>query len=455
MHIEQVQGPGISLLQTIVHFPTVPTDDSWWRSYHRRVAATTGLDAVSTAYRLLVRSDGNVERFVSSVFERSKERPARHLFGGMAFLEGLEEDSVALPNDSAEFESWASDLPKLQYRFMPPKLRVDGDIWLSCDFRIADHFDALIREAQSFGFVFGYQAHFRPFSPNPERQRRVGRNLIALKATSTPRDVLDDQERQCARFRAATLLVEETIATDTPESAKWLAAAIGRAFDAAPGRARARLPPPKFHDGGDDVAMMMHSSLLYDDWTEDDLLCSQAEDERFRIRVLSYRPATDRLPPRRRRGPPPDPPNTPFPPNLPLFDGPGHIFISYRRLDLPQITPILQHLAERQFPIWYDRGISGGEEWDAVLERKITESGMMLFFLSQAAADSKYCRREVRLADALNKPLLVVVLETAKLPDGIRFLSLLQQISARDPEFDTLLRRSIERIFTVSPGTSS
>jgi hypothetical protein len=46
----------------------------------------------------------------------------------------------------------------------------------------------------------------------------------------------------------------------------------------------------------DDIALMMHGSLLYGDWTEDDLICSQAAQEQFRTDVLSYRPPPDARP---------------------------------------------------------------------------------------------------------------------------------------------------------------
>jgi hypothetical protein len=446
MHIEHVTGGGSVYRQGLVRYPTVPTVESWWRSYRRRMAAASGLGDLTSAYRLCVRADGSIDRIFSALVEPEREGRIRRFFGAMSFLEGLDEDSVELPTTPSEFESWAADFPKLRCRIAPPSLRA-GDTWLACDFRVAAHLDALVREAQSFGYAFGYQAHFLPFLPDRERQRRVGRNLIALQAAKgVPRDVLDDQQRQVDRFRAATLLVEEVVATDRRDAADWLTAALKRLFKATP--TRMRVAPPTFDlaDRDDEVKMMMHSGILYGDWTDDDLLCSQADDEDFRSRVLGYHPAVDARP-HDRPGPrhPVTEPDPPVPLSLRVAEEPGHIFVSYRRLDWPRVGPIVEWLAGRNLPVWYDRGIDAGEEWDAVLERKIDEAGLMLVFLSQAAADSRYCRREIRLADAIKKPLLVVVLEQAKLPYGIQFLRLLQQIGAQDPEFQSLLDRAIRR----------
>ena len=295
---------------------------------------------------------------------------------------------MELPGSGAEFEAWANELPKLRCRILPPPLRAAGDNWLGCDFRVGTHLDMLAREAQSLGFEFGYQAHFRPFQPDPELLRRVGHNVIALQAAKgIPAEIAADQERLFKLLRGATLLLEEIIAVDRPEAAKWLSAAMSRAFRSE--AARARLEPPAFDlvdgDCGADTALMMHSSLLYDDWRGDDIYCSQATAEDFRAALLTYRPALDVPPPprtdfedRETRTPEPPPP-TPFPPDLPLptpSDSDGHIFVSYRRSDLRRIVPILQRLAAEHLPIWYDRGISGGEEWDVVLERKIEQAGM-------------------------------------------------------------------------------
>jgi hypothetical protein len=456
MHIERVQGNGFSYLQALVRYPTVPMVEPWWKSYRRRMAAAAGLGDLTSAYRLCVRADGGIDRLFSAVVDPGKEQRVRRFFGAMSFLEGFDEDSVELPNDVSEFESWASDLPRLRCRIVPPPLRA-GNIWLACDFRVAAHLDALVREAQSFGYAFGYQAHFLPFMPDIERNRRAGRNLIALQAAKgVPRDVLDDQKRQADRLPSATLLVEEIVATDQIDAAEWLTAALARLFKATP--TRMRVTPPTFDlaDGDDEFKMMMHSGMLYGEWTDDDLLCSQADDEGFRSRVLSYHPAIDAVPPDRRgtkrRVTDPDPPVAP---SVRISEDAGHIFVSYRRLDWPRVGPIVERLAGQDLPIWYDRGIDAGEEWDAVLERKIDEAGMMLVFLSQAAADSRYCRREIRLADAIKKPLLVVVLEQANLPYGIQFLRLLQQISAQDHEFQSLLDRAIRRQLAASASARS
>ena len=458
MHIERIEGASTSFLQALVRFPDLPASEPWWASYKRRMLAIPALGDITSAYRLGVTEDGSIDRLLSVVFAHDKEQPARRFFGSFSFLEGLVDDSVALPTSASEFEAWAGDFPKLKGRVVPPPFRTPQGRWLSCDFRVAPHLEILVREAQLLGFAFSYQIHFRPFSPDPELLRRVQHNLLELRdAKGIPAEIVADQKRQVNNFQLATLLVEEIIATNQTESAKWLADALDRAFRADPLRARLGSPELSFSEDhlNFDPVLMMHTSLLYGDWTEDDLHCSQAAQESFRSNILCYRPAVDQT--RRRRLPDSgtgvaqshEPP-LPFPPDLTLptpFEGRGHIFISYRRSDLPRIAPILERLMAEGLPIWYDRGIFAGDEWDVVLERKIEEASLMLAFLSQAAVDSKYCRREIKFADAINKPLLVVVLEVAPLSHGLKFLlQQLQQINVADPEFDLLLDRAINKV---------
>ncbi|MFL6798060.1 MAG: toll/interleukin-1 receptor domain-containing protein [Xanthobacteraceae bacterium] len=447
MHIESISGKGASYRQALIRFPRLPTSDVWWRAYQSRMAAVAALDAISSAYRLTLRADGNIDRLFSTVFKPAVEQPTRRFFGRMSLLEGHARSSVAFPDNAQEFESWASDLPRLRHRVMPSPLQ-SGEAWLAWDFRVATHLGALLREAQAFGYVLGYQVHFRSFAPEPDQRKRIGRNVIALRSgRGVPAALLADQHRQAERFAASTLVIEEIVATESPEAARWLASGLARLLKRTPVGMQMDAAPPDLEQRDLGCGLMMHSSF-FEQWSDDDLLCSQAEDESFRTTVLGYRPAEEVVARGPREKPDNEPPPLPYPPGLPLpptSSGPGHIFISYKRSDLRRVVGIMERLAANRQPIWYDRGAVAGDEWDVELERKIFESSMVLFFLSRESVSSKFCRREVRLADANNKPLLIVVLDAVELPYGIKFLALVQQINVNDDQFDTLLDTAIRK----------
>lgn len=66
------------------------------------------------------------------------------------------------------------------------------------------------------------------------------------------------------------------------------------------------------------------------------------------------------------------------------------LFVSYKREDMPRIAPHLAQIAAWGYPVWYDRGIIGGSEWDALIEEKVQRSSLLLLFLTPAAVQSKF-----------------------------------------------------------------
>lgn len=57
-----------------------------------------------------------------------------------------------------------------------------------------------------------------------------------------------------------------------------------------------------------------------------------------------------------------------------------------------------------------------------VIEEKLTESYLVLVFVSATAINSKYVRREIKYADAIDKPVLSIQLEQTKLSHGLGML---------------------------------
>lgn len=134
-------------------------------------------------------------------------------------------------------------------------------------------------------------------------------------------------------------------------------------------------------------------------------------------------------------------------PPAPCEDTEAFVFISYKREDLTRICPYLKRLHEWGYDIWYDRGIPGGSEWDAMIEDRVANCQALLVFLSQDAADSKWVRREIKFADSKNKPILVVRMGQIELRDGLNItLSQYQMISETAEDFGNELKRAIEYV---------
>lgn len=138
-----------------------------------------------------------------------------------------------------------------------------------------------------------------------------------------------------------------------------------------------------------------------------------------------------------------------WPENLPLaYDGNDpYLFVSYRRTDLDRVAPLLIHLQECGHNLWYDRGIPGGADWNAILEERLTSCSALLLFVSQAAVDSKYVRREVRFADSVDKPIISVQLEPARLRHGMGLLlTHYQMLESGAQDFHAQLDRALKLV---------
>ncbi len=130
---------------------------------------------------------------------------------------------------------------------------------------------------------------------------------------------------------------------------------------------------------------------------------------------------------------------------LELYTGSGpFIFVSYKREDFDRVRPLLLRIQRWGYGIWYDKGIPGGAEWDALIEDKLKRCAMLLFCISRSSADSKYCRREVKYVDQLNKPILSLQLEPAHLGHGLEMLLTQYQIIDTDArDFPSQLERAL------------
>ena len=127
------------------------------------------------------------------------------------------------------------------------------------------------------------------------------------------------------------------------------------------------------------------------------------------------------------------------------YEGPEpYIFVSYKREDAAQVRPLLARLGQLGYRVWYDKGIPGGAEWDAVIERRIIACAGLLFVLSRRSGASKHCRREVKFAEKRDRRILSVRTEPVDLGDGLdMLLGPYQIIDIGDADFDAELARAL------------
>ena len=96
-----------------------------------------------------------------------------------------------------------------------------------------------------------------------------------------------------------------------------------------------------------------------------------------------------------------------------------YIFVCYAHDDSGVVYPEIEWLHESGINVWYDEGITPGEEWNEELGRAIDGAAHVVFFVTPAAAASRHCRDEIQFAISHKRATLAVHLVPTELPLGL------------------------------------
>jgi TolB-like protein len=99
-----------------------------------------------------------------------------------------------------------------------------------------------------------------------------------------------------------------------------------------------------------------------------------------------------------------------------------YIFICYAHDDQAVVYPEITWLHEQGVNVWYDEGISPGEEWSEELGQAIERAERFLYFVSPTSVASRHCRNELNFAQNHDRPILSVYLEPTELPSGVELV---------------------------------
>jgi len=99
-----------------------------------------------------------------------------------------------------------------------------------------------------------------------------------------------------------------------------------------------------------------------------------------------------------------------------------YVFICYSHDDKALVYPEITWLCEHGVNVWYDEGISPGEEWSEELGQAIDGAERFLYFVSPQSVASRHCRNELNFAQNHGKSILSVYLQDTKLPSGVELV---------------------------------
>jgi hypothetical protein len=321
---------------------------------------------------------------------------------------------------------------------------------LACDFRIFPLLDELLIDACIAGLALTYQLHVRAARVSDDELRAARKFALALRdIPGSMESLIVWQERLARHLPQAAAICEEYLMADTKAAAEWLEAWLADHFTTAY-RAYGFASTPRLRSDAYEDALngALHSFDL-EPWSAADL-CAGALSTEERDNLLAWHPS-ERLQTLLKSAELAQD-DTALPPSgiaIDSYRGENRfVFASYKRQDLPLVAPIIQKVCGFGIPVWYDAQIPGGTEWDEVIEDRLTRSALILAFTSNAAVQSKYVRREIKFADAIDRPVLGILLEDVKLAHGLAMMmTQYQMLDARSREFDTHLLHAVRTLF--------
>lgn len=435
------------------------SDSVFWDEIARRLSAAARIPRSTVARRIAVDRRRRLRQTVAVTAPAAQERSVRQVIAGLTRLESITGGVLALPHGREEHDAWLERPGPYRFCSTADGFSVRG-VPLACDFRLAAALDELLLDACLGGHELTYQLHVRAAEPDPEWVRAARKNVLALQELPGARPALVEWQEQLARaFGYASAFCEEYLVVDSPDAAESASALLAEHFQARYGPLGFTAPPARFREDAYDepLALAIHSHDL-DPLSPVDL-CGTAAAAAERDQLLGWRPSPRMLhllAPAEEEGNGEEGPAS-LPPAgearggavAEPYTGAGPFaFVSYKRQDLHRIAPIVDKMRELGVPVWYDRGIPGGAEWDEVIEDRLARARFVLLCASRAAVESKYVRREVKFADALDIPLLCVLLEDeVPLAHGMRMLLMqYQMLNAGSTDFSERLRLAVAHL---------
>lgn len=90
------------------------------------------------------------------------------------------------------------------------------------------------------------------------------------------------------------------------------------------------------------------------------------------------------------------------------------IFLSYRRSDQKVARALVSALEARGLKVWWDQMIEGGEDWRDAIVAGLEQSRALVILFSDECNDSRQLRKELAIADTLEKAVIPVLIEDTK-----------------------------------------
>jgi hypothetical protein len=441
----------------------------WARLFLRSAALWSQLKPLSIAVRVAAEPARGVTTVHSIVVPKAQEERLRLVLAAFLRTDQLAGGSTAVPQHGEELAGRFFHPGEARIVLERERLQTGDGLRIGHNIRLADHLPRLMRDCLELGLAFAYEAQATPWTPPRETLKEVLVNAGRLEETAgVPPALVRDQRAAAERLRQATFNIEECLAAPGPDRRDALAQTLSNILSStiyASFRVEPKLTAPG--DAPDDAfALHVHSHIL-DGAPEglafEDISCAATADDVDAIvccrglgleqEAAPAAPGGDPLSARLADAQPSSGGGSAAIFSRSAADRP-FLFVSYARADSERVYPMIEALQQKGVSVWIDRSLTTGNDWVSELEAQLIRCRAVMAFLSTSFVASKHCGREMRVADALNRSIIPVVLQDTELfGSGLGFI--LSNIQRIDAARDSSLASLLSAIGTLAPETLS
>lgn len=413
------------------------------RTFARLLGAWTAVDIRNLSVRYVLKANRPVEAIIVATVSADAKDEIRKFMARIALLEGYPSTELTVPESKSHFMASLSDWPQLTIVDDDNLQTASGIPVLSLSLA-ADKVMQIVARMDLLGAPVWFQANMGRYQPDADTQKHWSRTVLELERADAPKDLRDQQRDIFDMARRADVHVETFWGTS-----KEYSETLKRMLDDAQSQQQ---PLNTQHIGRHkifDQAVVPALECLHS-WE----LFGQPEIEQVGTAGFSTISGLDPLfrwpkvtrSMGARSGSAGGDRSGVHVPRLPApSSDPGSAFISYAHSDAGMVYPHLDAFEKSGLRFWYDKGIAIGSDWNEELERRLSSAGIVIAFISERSVQSRYCRREIKYADIIGKPIAPIRLDNAALEGALSFiLSDLQQFDHQDPSLVTGVQQLLE-----------
>jgi hypothetical protein len=422
---------------------------AWIQMFLRSASLWSQAKPVSAAVRIAIEPGRPVTTVHSFVVPKADEARLRLVLAAFMRTDQMGAGHTEGPQVGEDLAGRFVHADEPRIELVRETLRATNGLAIHHNVRLSDQLPRLLRTFADLAIPFAYEFQAMPWTPPRDQLREMLHNIARLVDTrGLPADLSSDQSALGERLKRATFNIEECLSAPSQSFADAIAGTLSNLlgetfyaqFNASP------KIEPLDDRSAQAFAYHVHSQVMFGESPAkmSDLTAAALREDVDRCLsclplgfTSGGKPPSDPEPLALRLGP--AGPTSPFTGGGMQSSSSGDesaspfLFISYSRADRDRVYPLVDELSKTGASVWIDQRLIGGDDWILELETRLMNCSAILAFVSTAFVASKYCGREIRFADALDKKIIPIFLDSVQLAGGMNFiLTATQRVMMQD-----------------------